>query len=121
MVAKKKEPMRYYFEVTDPKTDKLVREDVEVLKINKRGDQYRISKEETERLLQKWGYDLPFEIMCKEYGQDSDWCGIYADDLYNEDGEEDPEHGKLDDDYKTFEIWDGDGDEDGEPAYMQKA
>lgn len=57
---------------------------------------YRISKKEAERLLKEFGYDLPFDIMCKEYGQDEDWVGVVEEDL-NEDG-------TLDDDYKTFEL-----------------
>lgn len=57
---------------------------------------YRISKKEAERLLKEFGYDLPFDIMCKEYGEDEDWVGVVVEDL-NEDG-------TLDDDYKTFEL-----------------
>lgn len=57
---------------------------------------YRISKKEAERLLKEFGYDLPFDIMCKEYGPDEDWVGVVEEDL-NEDG-------TLDDDYKTFEL-----------------
>lgn len=80
---------------------------------------HRITKEEAERLLTEFGDNLPFEIMCKEYGElvagdnmgmeededgddqdiegDPDWVGVMADDL---------EGGKLSDDYQTFEIWD---------------
>lgn len=35
-------------------------------------------------------------IMCKEYGEDSDWCGIESED-YDEIAE--------DSTYQTFEIW----------------
>jgi hypothetical protein len=78
---------------------------------------YRISKEEAERLLLQHGKFLPFEIMCKEYGQDEDWIGLTSDDLH-----ETPS--ALDKNYQTFEIWAGkdkeqkefityeDGDED---------
>ena len=58
----------------------------------------RISKEEAERLLMLHGEFLPFEIMCKEYGQDDDWIGLTLCDL-------DEDTLLLDDDYQTFEIW----------------
>jgi hypothetical protein len=62
----------------------------------------RITKEEAERLLLLYGEFLPFEIMCKEYGQDDDWIGLTPDDL-------DEDTLLLDDDCQTFEIW-ADGD-----------
>lgn len=58
----------------------------------------RISKEEAERLLMLYGEFLPFDIMCKEYGQDEDWIGLSPDDL-------DEDTLLLDEDYQTFEIW----------------
>ena len=36
-------------------------------------------------------------LMCKEYGDDTDWCELNADDI--------DEEGKLDDSWKTIEIW----------------
>lgn len=35
-------------------------------------------------------------VMCKEYGEDEDWCGVYSED-YNEI--------ISDCEYSTFEIW----------------
>jgi len=58
----------------------------------------RISKEEAERLLMLHGEFLPFDIMCKEYGQDEDWIGLSPDDL-------DEDTLLLAEDYQTFEIW----------------
>jgi hypothetical protein len=59
---------------------------------------YRITKKEAERLVKEHKYELPFDIMCKEYGEDEDWVGMNIDDIR--------EDGKFDDNYKTFEIWD---------------
>lgn len=43
-------------------------------------------------------YLPPFTgIMCAEYGEDDDWCGVEEDDLRH--------NLKLDDDYQTFELW----------------
>ena len=58
----------------------------------------RISKAEAERLLMLHGEFLPFEIMCKEYGQDEDWVGLTPDDL-------DEDTLLLNRYYQTFEIW----------------
>lgn len=57
----------------------------------------RISKESAENLLLNPIPNFNYSIMCKEYGTDSDWVGIEFDDLY--------ENGRLDAEYKTFEIW----------------
>jgi len=57
---------------------------------------YRISKSEAERLFNTYR-KLPFDVMCKEYGDDDDWVGMSIEDI-NEDNE-------FDDDYKTFEIY----------------
>lgn len=63
----------------------------------------RISREEAERLVKEG----VFVVMCKEYGQDDDWCELCTDDL--------DENGLLDEDYLTFEIWlDGRFDYDSE-------
>ena len=61
---------------------------------------HRISRAEAVRLLkmERRGVDLPFCIMCKEYGDDSDWVGLTAEDL---DGDE---SGGMDADWKTLEI-----------------
>lgn len=77
---------------------------------------YRITRTEAIRLLREYGYDLSFDIMCKEYGQGQsevepdDWCGVDVDDLHDEDGEECTDEnrhkGTLWDDYKTFEVTD---------------
>lgn len=56
----------------------------------------RISGDEAARLIVN-GSDGLFDIMCDEYGQDSDWVAVCADDL-NEIGFFDPE-------YSTLEIW----------------
>jgi hypothetical protein len=58
----------------------------------------RIKKEEAERLLKEFGGRLPFDIMCKEYGDDDDWVALSHEDL-------DSETGTLPDDYQTFEMW----------------
>ena len=59
----------------------------------------RIKKEEAERLLRDFRERLPFDIMCKEYGDDPEnWVGLTPEDL-------DSDTGKLADDYRTFEIW----------------
>lgn len=60
---------------------------------------YRITKADVERILNeaKTKGTEPPEIMCKEYGEDDCWVGIYPEDL-NDDG-------TLDEDYKTFEMW----------------
>jgi len=64
---------------------------------------YRISPEEAARLLREHGEAaLPFAVMCKEYGEDSDWVGMTEEDL-NEAGED--RAGLFDEDYKTFETW----------------
>ena len=64
---------------------------------------YRISPEEAARLLREHGEAaLPFVVMCKEYGDDSDWVGMTEEDL-NEKGED--RAGRFDEDYKTFETW----------------
>jgi hypothetical protein len=59
---------------------------------------YRITKVEAERLLMQYGDKRPFEIMCKEYGQDNDWIGLTSEDL-----KEDTQ--QLHESYQTFEIW----------------
>lgn len=56
----------------------------------------RISGDEAARLIAS-GSERLFDIMCGEYGQDSDWVAVCAEDL-NEIGFFDPE-------YSTFEIW----------------
>ena len=58
----------------------------------------RIKKSEAERLLREFGYALPFDIMCKEYGDGKDWVGLSPEDL-------DRETGLLHESYKTFELW----------------
>ncbi len=59
----------------------------------------RIEKAEAERLLRNFGGRLPFDIMCKEYGEnDGDWVGLSPEDL-------DEETGLLSEEYKTFELW----------------
>lgn len=45
----------------------------------------RIDAAEVERLLNWYGETLPFEIMAAGYGGDEDWCGIYVDDLDEDD------------------------------------
>lgn len=40
--------------------------------------------------------EIGIEIMCKEYGDDSDWVGIESDDYENI---------KEDEHYQTFQIW----------------
>lgn len=63
----------------------------------------RIPKALAEYLLKNGLLDNKCSIMCKEYGADNrepgddDWIGITADDLDDD--------GKLDDDWKTFELW----------------
>jgi hypothetical protein len=48
------------------------------------------------------GYHDQVDVMCKEYGDDEDWCGITTDDTESWDDN----HGGLpDDDYLTFELW----------------
>lgn len=78
--------------------------DVCGIKVNaiSRGSNFdiRISRETAIDLLSTYP-NLPFEIMCKEYGPDEDWIGMTADDL---------EYGgrnkaTLNDEYQTFEIW----------------
>lgn len=39
------------------------------------------------------------ELMCREYGDDDNWCGITVDDI------EDWITDGIDDDYQNFEIW----------------
>jgi hypothetical protein len=59
----------------------------------------RIKKAEAVRLLREFGGRLPFDIMCKEYGDDPEnWVGLTAEDL-------DSDTGTLPDVYQTFEIW----------------
>jgi len=58
----------------------------------------RIEKSDAERLLTQFGYSLPFEIMCREYGKDKEWVGLTPEDL-------DDETGLLHESYQTFEIW----------------
>ena len=58
---------------------------------------FRISKDDAERLLHTPLNGYRYSIMCAEYGFDSDWVGIESDDV--------DETGKLDSDYQTFEIW----------------
>lgn len=58
----------------------------------------RIKKSEAERLLREFGNALPFDIMCKEYGEGKDWIGLTPEDL-------DGETGLLHESYQTFEIW----------------
>lgn len=44
-----------------------------------------------------------FSIMCKEYGEDEDWCGVYSEDY---------DTILSDNTYATFEIWlEGEGEE----------
>ncbi|MES2277900.1 MAG: hypothetical protein V4592_17870 [Bacteroidota bacterium] len=57
----------------------------------------RIEKSEAQRLLAQFGYALPFDIMCKEYGDDSEWVGLSPEDL--------DEKGLLNEEYQTFELW----------------
>ena len=64
---------------------------------------WRLKPEEAARLMREHGYNLPFDIMCKEYGDDDDWVGMSPEDL-NEDGED--RAGLFDADYKTFEVYD---------------
>lgn len=45
----------------------------------------------------KDGEKMPFDLMCKEYGDDEDWVEMKVEDL--------DENGNLDDEYQTFEIW----------------
>jgi len=54
-----------------------------------------ITRKVAENLLNKHGYALPFEIM-RPWDEDDDWLGVDKDDL---------ENGKLDKDWKQFEIW----------------
>lgn len=63
---------------------------------------WRLTPEEAARLMREHGYDLPFDIMCKEYGDDDDWVGMCPEDL-NEAGED--RAGLFDEDYKTFEVY----------------
>lgn len=62
-----------------------------------------LTKEEALRLLKKNENDkalyekLGFDIMCQEYGDDEDWCGVYSEDYETL---QDPE-------YVHFEIWEG--------------
>jgi len=62
---------------------------------------WRLTPEEAARLMREHGYDLPFDIMCKEYWDDDDWVGMSPEDL-NEAGED--RAGLFDEDYKTFEC-----------------
>ena len=68
--------------------------------------EWRISREEAGRLLSLPKKDLPggrlpFDIMCAEYGDDSEWAGITAEDC-----EEGPSGAlELDTDWQTLEIW----------------
>lgn len=62
----------------------------------------RISNEAAAKILRgrRIGLDLipaNMPLMCKEYGEDDDWCELTEDDLR--------EDGTVDDDYKTIEIW----------------
>ena len=57
----------------------------------------RISREAAESLLINPVPNRHYAIMCKEYGNDSDWIGLQLDDL--------DDFLKLDDEYQTFEIW----------------
>ncbi|MDO8805578.1 MAG: hypothetical protein Q7R35_14255 [Elusimicrobiota bacterium] len=63
---------------------------------------WRLTPEEAARLMREHGYDLPFDIMCKEYGDDDDWVGMSPEDL-NEAGED--RAGLFDEDYKTLEVY----------------
>jgi hypothetical protein len=63
---------------------------------------WRISPKEAARLMREHGYNLPFDIMCKEYGDDNDWVGMSPEDL-NGPGED--REGLFDADYKTFEVY----------------
>ena len=56
----------------------------------------RIDKETAEYLLANNSLKPTTGIMCKEYGEDEDWVGLEPEDLHN---------GKLDENYKTFELW----------------
>lgn len=62
-----------------------------------------LTKEEALRLLRKdknnkaLYEELKFDIMCQEYGDDEDWCGVYSEDYETL---QDPE-------YVHFEIWEG--------------
>jgi len=58
----------------------------------------RIKKSEAERLIREFRYALPFDIMCKEYGEGKDWVALTPEDL-------DEQTGLLDESYQTFEIW----------------
>lgn len=54
---------------------------------------YRISPEEAARLMREHGEAaLPFAVMCKEYGDDSDWVGMTEEDIRTE---EDAEPGRA--------------------------
>ena len=63
---------------------------------------WRLKPEEAARLMREHGYNLPFDIMCKEYGDDDDWVGMSPEDL-NKAGED--RAGLFDEDYKTFEVF----------------
>jgi len=79
----------------------IVAHDGEEVTVNSSGKttdfDIRISKKEAERILgeEKLSDDKFGSIMCKEYGGDEDWQSVLTDDL---------DDGKLDSDYKTFEI-----------------
>lgn len=68
---------------------------------------FNISKNEAEYILlhpKEFKSYKPFEIMCKEYGEDDDWQEVWADSIR--------EDGRLDDDYKTFSVWLSPGEKD---------
>lgn len=56
---------------------------------------YPLRKNKALAILADPEYDLSFEIMCKEYGEDEDWVQVLPEDLETLQGEE----------YQTFEIW----------------
>lgn len=65
----------------------------------------KISKEEGEFIIQESKQNDHFiwaSIMCKEYWQDEDWEEVNTEDLHDDEGNW---NFKLDDDYKTFELW----------------
>jgi len=55
----------------------------------------RITKEQAIYLLRNDCLTAGTSIMCKEYGDDADWVGLFKEDIDTIQGAE----------YKTFELW----------------
>ena len=69
---------------------------MEQAETNEWGAGMTITKAQVIKFLKK-GLPAGFEIMCKEYGDDEDWNGVYADDLDTLEADEENE-------YQTFSL-----------------